>query len=236
VADGVVPGVAVRETQAPEAVMETIAHPPRHETAVGRRHRLGIQKGQCSWCGEPVPKGRRHWCSEACVNNFNVANNTASTRWALEKRDHGVCALCGQNTKDPELLDAKKRVQKARLEAGLCRIHHNNEYKRLRPDPAPGETAAYWSGRYRQRRPCRCFFCVLYRELEQLTAWEADHIVPVAEGGGQCSLNGYRTLCLGCHKAETRKLRKRLARPRPTSTDEPLALYGELPDAISSCR
>jgi hypothetical protein len=45
--------------------------------------------------------------------------------------------------------------------------------------------------------------------------WEADHIVPVSEGGGLCGLEGYRTLCKGagtnnCHGTETGKLRKRL--------------------------
>lgn len=44
--------------------------------------------------------------------------------------------------------------------------------------------------------------------------WEADHIVPVAEGGGGCGLDGYRTLCVACHRAETAALAKRLAAAR----------------------
>lgn len=40
--------------------------------------------------------------------------------------------------------------------------------------------------------------------------WEADHIVPVAEGGGLCGLDGYRTLCKGCHGKASGELRKRL--------------------------
>lgn len=40
--------------------------------------------------------------------------------------------------------------------------------------------------------------------------WEADHIVPVAEGGGQCDLDNLRTLCLLCHREETARLRARL--------------------------
>lgn len=40
--------------------------------------------------------------------------------------------------------------------------------------------------------------------------WEADHIVPVAEGGGSCGLDNYRTLCVWCHPRETGKLRRRL--------------------------
>ena len=46
--------------------------------------------------------------------------------------------------------------------------------------------------------------------------WDADHIVPVAEGGGECGLSNMRTLCLKCHRAATAALRKRLeAGPRP---------------------
>jgi hypothetical protein len=36
--------------------------------------------------------------------------------------------------------------------------------------------------------------------------WEADHIVPVCKGGGLCGIEGYRTLCLPCHKKNTAKL------------------------------
>lgn len=44
--------------------------------------------------------------------------------------------------------------------------------------------------------------------------WEMDHIVPVAEGGGLCGLDGYRTLCVPCHKIESAKLAARLAERR----------------------
>lgn len=40
--------------------------------------------------------------------------------------------------------------------------------------------------------------------------WEADHILPVAEGGDS-SLDNIRTLCLPCHRSATSALRKRLA-------------------------
>ena len=31
--------------------------------------------------------------------------------------------------------------------------------------------------------------------------WEADHIIAVKEGGGECELSNLRTLCLKCHRA-----------------------------------
>ena len=42
------------------------------------------------------------------------------------------------------------------------------------------------------------------------TLWDADHIVPVAEGGGECDLSNMRTLCLKCHRIRTDELRHRL--------------------------
>ena len=36
---------------------------------------------------------------------------------------------------------------------------------------------------------------------------QADHILTVAEGGGQCPLANSRTLCTPCHSAENQKLR-----------------------------
>ncbi|CAN5469008.1 hypothetical protein BH23ACI1_BH23ACI1_02500 [soil metagenome] len=43
--------------------------------------------------------------------------------------------------------------------------------------------------------------------------WEADHIVPVADGGGECGLDNYRLLCRACHVAVTVAWRKQRAGP-----------------------
>jgi 5-methylcytosine-specific restriction endonuclease McrA len=44
--------------------------------------------------------------------------------------------------------------------------------------------------------------------------WDADHIVPVVEGGGECDLSNMRTLCIKCHREATAALR---ARRRPAA-------------------
>lgn len=44
--------------------------------------------------------------------------------------------------------------------------------------------------------------------------WDADHILPVSEGGGECDLSNMRTLCLKCHRAYTAQLRERRIRER----------------------
>lgn len=48
--------------------------------------------------------------------------------------------------------------------------------------------------------------------------WDADHIVPVAEGGGQCDLENLRTLCLRCHRMATMQLRERRLAAKRAST------------------
>jgi 5-methylcytosine-specific restriction enzyme A len=50
--------------------------------------------------------------------------------------------------------------------------------------------------------------------------WDADHILPVAEGGGECELANLRTLCLLCHRKATAELRLRLRK------------RGKLPDTV----
>ncbi len=47
--------------------------------------------------------------------------------------------------------------------------------------------------------------------------WDADHIVPVAEGGGECDLANLRTLCLRCHRQNTAELQARLIKQKRES-------------------
>jgi 5-methylcytosine-specific restriction enzyme A len=50
------------------------------------------------------------------------------------------------------------------------------------------------------------------RRRSRKSLWDADHIVPVVEGGGECDLENIRTLCLRCHRQATLQLRKRKLR------------------------
>ncbi len=46
-------------------------------------------------------------------------------------------------------------------------------------------------------------------KAHRCSLWDADHILPVSEGGGECDLSNIRTLCLKCHRAATDALRER---------------------------
>ena len=41
---------------------------------------------------------------------------------------------------------------------------------------------------------------------ESRKPWEADHIIPVCEGGGLTTIENYRTLCEDCHRQASREL------------------------------
>ena len=60
------------------------------------------------------------------------------------------------------------------------------------------------------------------KRINRKTLWDADHILPVAEGGGECDLQNIRTLCLICHRRQTLELRRRLSARAPIrNTPEP---------------
>lgn len=97
-----------------------------------------------------------------------MRSNPRYVRGEVEKRDAGVCALCGtQCHTRPKWVEGE----------GWVRI---------------------WS--------------------REMRGWEADHIVPLVEGGGY-GLDNLRTLCVPCHKAETKALAQRRAASRKIVSD-----------------
>jgi hypothetical protein len=61
----------------------------------------GIEKrqfGVCTWCGKPAARGRRYWCGDACLHEYQIRSNPGYARRCVEKRDKGVCCRCGLDT------------------------------------------------------------------------------------------------------------------------------------------
>jgi 5-methylcytosine-specific restriction protein A len=73
------------------------------------------------------------------------------------------------------------------------------------------DTTAEWNHIKRQRGSARNRALAKWglRSMTRKSLWDADHIVPVVEGGGGCDLENIRTLCLICHRKETDELRAR---------------------------
>ncbi|HJX65922.1 MAG TPA: HNH endonuclease, partial [Polyangia bacterium] len=76
-----------------------------------------------------------------------------------------------------------------------------------------------------------CWVRIGYSGITGPHLWEADHIVPVVEGGGASReadpLANLRTLCRHCHKAETRALAARRAATRRQQMALPLDTKGD---------
>ena len=50
----------------------------------------------CRLCWGEVPKGRRTFCGQVCVDRWLLSSDPAAARRQVFKRDQGECALCGK--------------------------------------------------------------------------------------------------------------------------------------------
>ena len=133
-------------------------------------------------------------------------NDLPLCRWCdleiLAKRRRTFCSdYCVHQHRlrtDPGYL----RDQVFARDRGICAVCH-------------ADTIAIYNALKRARGPNRAAGLSIYG-MKSITArrslWDADHILPVAEGGGQCDLDNLRTLCLPCHREATAQLRLRLKR------------------------
>lgn len=155
----------------------------------------------CRQCNEEVPAGRRSFCSDKCVADWKLRTDPAAQAVALLERDHGICQLCG--------LDCLALTEELRkmLNEETAEVFHT---KRL-----PERIWESWIERL-PRYTARCEELELPKHLRNLSRrlWEADHTLPVIEGGGGCGIENLRTLCWRCHRLVTRELRARLAKAR----------------------
>ena len=74
------------------------------------------------------------------------------------------------------------------------------------------DTVRAWNHLRRQRGAARQRALAAWglRRMTRRSLWDADHILPVALGGGECDLSNLRTLCVKCHRTVTGELGDRL--------------------------
>lgn len=163
-----------------------------------------------SGCGREVAKGRRSTCSRGCGRAWEIRNVPGVIRQILKGRDNGVCAICKQDT--------ALQAQIAREYYGLFMWFAMREKWRIEQETK--ESLYYWwcETQAKEQLKERGMF------LPDAHLWEADHIIPVIEGGGGCTPDGYRTLCLKCHRDETAKLAARRATKRRAAKQPELQL------------
>jgi 5-methylcytosine-specific restriction enzyme A len=134
----------------------------------------------------PNGRGLCRWCSlEVPSRRFTFCSDYCVHEWKLRSQP------------------AYLREHILRRDRGVCaHCGVNTLAELLRLKRARGDRRSalmqHWGLRTRMRK----------------SLWDADHILPVSEGGGECDLDNIRTLCLRCHRRVTAQLRERVRRAK----------------------
>lgn len=121
-------------------------------------------------------------------------------------RDHGICAFCNF---DGATADYKiNQLREAFIEQSRYRYGSLSWLMAKRYLETYLEELSRLGFRFKKEQ----FFRPGSRKMRSL--WEADHIVAVIDGGGECGLDNVATLCLVCHSKKSAELRKRLRQQR----------------------
>ena len=130
------------------------------------------------------------FCGRACREAYACQTSAQGLRRVVFARDGGVCALCGA--------DGHALVE--RLRALAAAPHGRRVAAALRANAAWADFP-------------RCLDRLLEKPSDG-RAWEADHAVRVADGGGEALADRVQTLCVPCHKVKTKQEAKRAAAER----------------------
>jgi 5-methylcytosine-specific restriction endonuclease McrA len=181
----------------------------RTSSKAGWSHKRDRQP--CRQCGGATTGRRRTFCSDECVEKWKVTTDPAFAAELVFRRDKGVCAICGV-----DCIAALAELKRIQLEewaavnpAFAFRDRRNLDYRMRDRERYPRFHAEADKLGMTERR----------RQNLDRRFWEADHTVPVVEGGGSCDLSNIRTVCSTCHRGETAKLRKRLSEARRQQAD-----------------
>ena len=171
----------------PPKVESTPSKPPRTRKGgwvdPSKLTRNDDGRPQCRWCTGSVQAPRRTFCCDECVHQHRIRTNTKYMRLCVYKRDAAICAECQQDTKK-----IAREAKQYRNQAQWKQYYELLEQYSI-PTKRKVWTRGFGGG-----------------------LWDADHIVAVKDGGGDCGLENIRTLCIKCHKANTALQRKTWAK------------------------
>uniref|UniRef100_A0A8C4Q9K5 Zinc finger, RAN-binding domain containing 3 n=1 Tax=Eptatretus burgeri TaxID=7764 RepID=A0A8C4Q9K5_EPTBU len=127
--------------------------------------------------GPATKAWHNRFCSEVCRQSFLLRANSSVVRKVVCETEYGVCQACGL---DAQVLfrhvrDAPCTLRKQLLQQSPMMHLPVKQLNDMVRDPHAGQF------------------------------WQADHIRPVWNGGGQCSLANLQTLCTPCHLKKTEK-------------------------------
>ena len=130
------------------------------------------------------------YCSRECFDIDSQTKSASKLRRALYERERGVCRLCGW--------DASACVKRI----AVMRSRAKRREAILEDCPAFGEKGG------------KALLDRLVMTAWEGSAWHFDHVVAVYEGGGECTVDNGRTLCVLCHKKHSASQKKRWAAER----------------------
>ncbi|XP_048590078.1 DNA annealing helicase and endonuclease ZRANB3-like isoform X2 [Nematostella vectensis] len=146
----------------------------------------------CLYCEGRVDYGAKgtawdaRFCSYDCKQDYQIRVSGTSVRRNLFEAEHGVCQLC-------------------RLDAHAL-------FQSVKAIPKKERRAFLETSQYKDLPPVNLNRMIL--EPKEGMFWEADHIQAVAEGGGECGMDNFRTLCIPCHRRVTADLLSKLKKKR----------------------
>lgn len=128
----------------------------------------------CRFCNNDVHPPRRTLCSAKCAHELKIRTSGKYLRNCVYKRDKGICNYCNKDT---------KTIAKTAL------ILINNNLK--------NELELFLKiNNISTKRK-------IWKKKNGGGLWDADHIISIKNGGGQCGMNNIQTLCIKCHKNKT---------------------------------
>lgn len=152
----------------------------------------------CRFCKKEVAPPRKTFCSELCVHKWKIRSDTGYLRKLVYERDLGQCAMCKIDTRYVRI-EIENAARDAMVRAGVWFCDNDPQYLEVLKK-----------------------YKLTVKEAKR-SLWQADHIIEVADGGGESDLSNFQTLCIiPCHKkksAESRRARsmrlKELKKIRP---------------------
>lgn len=134
---------------------------------------------------------------------MSTIRNENKHRKAVLERDKGICKSCGVDT--VRLWEWIQTLPMIGNTSAAWRYGREDEHTKL--------AFRRVLGRHRFRAAVilgRLWGIRIHHHRKSL--FEIDHIVPVADGGGECGIENLQTMCLRCHSQKTAEQAGRRAR------------------------